>query len=82
MASAEKVLEEALRLDDKDRARVAHELLQRLDRPDESGTAEAWTDELRRRLQEVQDGSVELVGLDELKRRMAERRARRRAKTQ
>ncbi len=82
MASAEKVLEEALRLDDKDRARVAHVLLQRLDRPDESGTAEAWTDELRRRLQEVQDGSVELVGLDELKRRMAERRARRRAKTQ
>lgn len=82
MASAEKVLEEALTLDDKDRARVAHELLQSLDGADESDTAEAWTDELRRRLQEIEDGTVELVGLDELKRRMAERRARRRAKTQ
>lgn len=79
MASAEKIIEDALELDEKDRARVAHELLRSLDDAEDAGAVEAWTDELRRRLREVEDGSVELLSLDEVKRRMAERRAKRRA---
>lgn len=82
MASAEKILADALALDEKDRARVAHELLQSLEGAEESGASGAWTDELRRRLSEIEDGTVELLSLDEVKRRMAERRARRRAKSQ
>jgi len=53
-----------------------------LDGADESGTVDAWTEELRRRVREIEDGSVELLSLDEVKRRMAERRAKRRAKNQ
>lgn len=82
MASAEKIIEQALELDEKDRARVAHELIRSLDGADESGSVDAWTDELRRRIREIEDGSVELLSLDEVKQRMAERRAKRRAKNQ
>lgn len=38
---------------------------------------EAWAPEISRRLQEVRDGSAELVSLDDVKRRMQERRAAR-----
>lgn len=82
MASAEKIIEQALELDEKDRARVAHELIRSLDGADDSGSVDAWTDELRRRIREIEDGSVELLSLDEVKQRMAERRAKRRAKNQ
>jgi len=44
----------------------------------ESELPEAWASEVSRRLQEVRDGSAELVSLDEVKRRMQERRAARR----
>lgn len=80
MASAEKILADALELDERDRARVAQELLRSLERGADDGVVDAWTDELQRRLREVEDGSVELLSLDEVKRRMAARRARRRAK--
>lgn len=46
--------------------------------PLEPELSEAWTSEVSRRLQEVRDGSAELVSLDEVKRRMQERRAARR----
>lgn len=45
-----------------------------------SGSLDAWTDELRRRVEDIEKGEVELLRLDEVKRRMAERRARRRAR--
>ena len=82
MASADMIIEQALELDEKDRARVAHELLRSLDGADESGSVDAWTEELRRRVKEIEDGSVEVLSLDEVKRRMAERRAKRRAQNQ
>lgn len=44
----------------------------------EGELSEAWASEVSRRLQEVRDGSAELVSLDEVKRRMQERRAARR----
>lgn len=42
--------------------------------PLEPELSEAWTSEVSRRLQEVRDGSAELVSLDDVKRRMQERR--------
>ena len=77
MASAEKIIAEALELDEKDRARVAHELLRSLDHGEDEDAVDAWTDELRRRLQEVKDGTVELDDWDDVRRRLAARRANR-----
>jgi putative addiction module component (TIGR02574 family) len=77
MASAEKVIADALELDEKDRARVAHELLQSLDHGDDEGAIDAWTDELRRRLQDVKGGTVELEDWDVVRARLAARRANR-----
>ena len=73
MASADKVLAEALDLPTEARARIAHELLRSLDEEPEEprDVTEAWTGEIARRLQEVIDGSVELMSLDEVKRRTA-----------
>ncbi len=78
MASAEKILAEALALDATSRARVAHELLRSLDQGEDEDAVEAWTDELRRRLQEVRDGSVALEDWEDVRARLAERRANRR----
>jgi putative addiction module component (TIGR02574 family) len=41
--------------------------------------SEAWASEISRRLQEIRDGTVELVSYDEVKRRIQEQRAARRA---
>jgi putative addiction module component (TIGR02574 family) len=79
VSTAEKILSAALELSTRDRARVAHELLRSLDEALDEDAAEAWTEELRRRLRQVRDGEVEPLSLDEVKRRIAERRAARRA---
>lgn len=77
MASADKIIADALELDEKERARVAHELLRSLDHGEDEDAVDAWTDELRRRLQEVKDGTVELDDWDDVRRRLAARRANR-----
>lgn len=78
VSSAEDILSAALELPTRERARVAHELLRSLDEAEEDGAGEAWTEELRKRLQQVKDGEVEPLNLEEVKRRFAERRAARR----
>jgi putative addiction module component (TIGR02574 family) len=69
MTSMEKLLTEALALPEDERARLAHELLLSLDRESlesaEQSTA-AWTAELKSRLQDVREGKVELIDLDEV----------------
>lgn len=47
-----------------ERARLAEELLASLD-PQEAEIAAAWDEELRRRIEEVEAGTVELVPADE-----------------
>jgi putative addiction module component (TIGR02574 family) len=51
----------------------------RLPTDPESELSEAWASEISRRLQEIRDGTVELVSYDEVKRRIQEERAARRA---
>jgi putative addiction module component (TIGR02574 family) len=82
MASAEQVLSDALALSTEDRAKVARELLRSLDDSGDEGAFDRWTDELRSRLQDVDEGRVSTLSLEEVKRRMAARRAARRAKKQ
>jgi putative addiction module component (TIGR02574 family) len=50
---AQKVLEEALDLSDRERAEVAFELVASLDRPADSGAEGAWSAEIGRRARRV-----------------------------
>lgn len=69
----EKVLEEALKLDPKDRALIVAEL----SHPDANASPEeveaAWSEEIARRLKSIEDGTAELVdGLEVSQRIRAE----------
>lgn len=71
MADRARVLEDALTLPVEDRARVAHELLRSLEPEDGEGdVAAAWTDEIRRRIDEVEAGTAELHDLDTVRARL------------
>lgn len=69
MADRARVLEDALTLPVEDRARVAHELLRSLE-PDDGDVTAAWTDEIRRRIDEVEAGTAELHDLDTVRARL------------
>lgn len=60
------VFDAALRLPDEDRARLAQELLDSL--PDDPSLMEDWSNELRRRSDEVDQGTADLVPWSDLKR--------------
>lgn len=73
MADRARVLEDALTLPIEDRARVAHELLKSLETADgdrDGEVAAAWTDEIRRRIDEVEAGTAELHDLDTVRARL------------
>jgi putative addiction module component (TIGR02574 family) len=59
MADAARVLEEALALAAGERARIAHKLIQSLE-PEDSDATAAWTDEIKRRVDEIEAGTAEL----------------------
>ena len=61
MATADKILHEALALDADERARVAHKLLLSLEPGELDPEAdEAWAHEIRARLNAIRDGSVSM----------------------
>lgn len=66
----ETVLAEALRLDVKDRARLAVELLASLDGPADPDAEIAWAAEIERRIEAIEDGTAELEPWEEVKRRI------------
>lgn len=70
MADRARVLEDALTLPVEERAQVAHELLRSLDQEDPDAAA-AWTDEIRRRIDEVEAGTAELDDWETVKARLA-----------
>jgi putative addiction module component (TIGR02574 family) len=69
MADAARVLEEALALAAGERARIAHELIQSLE-PEDSDAAAAWTDEIRRRVDEIEAGTAELEAWETVRARL------------
>ena len=69
MADRARVLEDALTLPLEERAQVAHELLQSLEHEDPDA-ATAWTDEIRRRIDEVEAGTTELDDWETVKARL------------
>jgi hypothetical protein len=73
MADPVRVLEDALTLPVADRARVAHELLRSLEIDDgdsDGDVAAAWTDEIGRRIDEVEAGTAQLHDLDTVRARL------------
>ncbi len=69
-ASPEKVLEQALSLDERDRARIAGALIESLDNTIDPGAEEAWELEIRRRVEEIDAGTVELIPWAEVRKQL------------
>lgn len=68
--ATESVLANALRLGLSERAELATELLASLDGPGDPGAAAAWDAEIKRRVQALDAGTLELEPWDEVKRRI------------
>lgn len=66
---------EALRLSESERAQLAHDLMVSLDEPGEPDAADAWDQEILRRLGQIDAGTATLIDRDELRRRMRARLA-------
>jgi putative addiction module component (TIGR02574 family) len=59
--AAKEILEATLKLDAKERARIAHEIIVSLDEePAEDGVEQAWEQELAHRAAEIDSGAVKL----------------------
>lgn len=63
-----KLLEEALRLPEGERLRLAERLLATFDGAPDPDAAEAWGREIARRSREIEDGLVEPIPWSEVKR--------------
>jgi putative addiction module component (TIGR02574 family) len=67
---AKQLLIEALRLSDEERAALAGELIQSLDREVDPDAEAAWSAEIRARLQQVDDGAAKTISWSEARRRI------------
>ncbi len=65
--SADKVLEQALHLDEKDRARIAGALIESRETCVDPDAEEAWEAEIDRRAKEIETGTVALVPWSEVR---------------
>ncbi len=75
MVSVEKVLADALLLSETDRHRIARELVVSLDVGSEDVT-DAWAAEIGSRVQDIVDGTVEMIEGDEADRQLRARLGR------
>jgi putative addiction module component (TIGR02574 family) len=67
---ARQLLVEALRLSDEERAALAGELIQSLDREIDEGAEAAWSAEIRARLDRLESGAAVTVSWAEARRRV------------
>lgn len=65
--SAQKLYEEAMRLDPSERAELTGLLIESLEPESESGVEEAWIAEVERRVAELDSGAVKTIPWDELR---------------
>jgi putative addiction module component (TIGR02574 family) len=68
--TAEDVLKQALSLEEKDRASVAGALIESLHTQVDPDAEEAWDQEIRRRVEELESGAVETVPWSEVRKRL------------
>jgi putative addiction module component (TIGR02574 family) len=64
-AAIQEILNTVLRLPDKDRADLAVSLIESLDQPFDIDARDAWAEEIRRRIAELDSGAVKTVAWDE-----------------
>ena len=68
------VLEKALALSTKDRGLIIDRLIESLDNePAEEGVEAAWSEEIKRRVEEIQSGRAEMIPGEEVHRRLLAR---------
>jgi len=72
-ATLEKLRSEALRLSDAERVQLAYDLVQSLDAPPDADAADAWDQEVSRRLDAIEAGAAALIDRDELRQRLKAR---------
>jgi putative addiction module component (TIGR02574 family) len=72
-AHAENLLQSALSLPANDRAEIAASLIESLDEETEADVEAAWVDEVKRRLESIDKGEVQLIPAEEVMRSMRER---------
>ena len=63
----------AMTLSEQERAALAKDLVASLDGPEDEGVAEAWDREIRRRIQQIDSGEVELLDAKEVLSRARDR---------
>jgi len=68
---ATELLKKALSLSVAERADLAGSLIESLDNSEDDSVAEAWDQEIARRMAEVDSGRVRLVSLEEARRRFS-----------
>jgi putative addiction module component (TIGR02574 family) len=71
--STDQVMKAALELSERDRAKLAEELLASLDGPADRPLDEAWIQEIERRSQELRSGKVNPIPAKEAMRQLRER---------
>ena len=70
---AEHGLQSALSLNPNDRAEIAATLIQSLDEGTDEDIEAAWAEEIKRRVESIDKGHVQLIPSDEIMRSMRER---------
>jgi putative addiction module component (TIGR02574 family) len=69
--TTESVLADALRLDRNARAELVAELLASLDGPPDLDAASAWDEEISRRVDAIETGTIELESWEDVRRRIS-----------
>lgn len=64
-AQLESITNAAMTLPERERAKLAHDLVASLDGPAELDIAEAWDKEICRRINNIESGETELLDADE-----------------
>ncbi len=68
------LLKKAMALPPKARAELAGSLLESLDdEPADEGVEAAWSEEIKRRIEEIDSGKVEMIPYEEVRRRLLAR---------
>ncbi|WP_100635246.1 addiction module protein [Marinomonas sp. ef1] len=64
-AQLESITSAAMNLPEKERAKLAHDLVASLDGPADISVAEAWDIEICRRINDIESGKTELLDINE-----------------
>lgn len=73
--AAEKILSEALELEESDRATLAGLLIESLDDEPDEDWEEAWAAEIQRRTAQLDSGEVSTIPWEEVRARLLERKS-------